>query len=53
VEGLRGIAGVRLYRCDSLRDHISTVVVNVAGLDPGDAGLRLDVKHDIATRTGL
>ena len=53
VEGLRGIAGVRLYCCDSLRDHISTVAVNVAGLDPGDAGLRLDVKHDIATRTGL
>jgi selenocysteine lyase/cysteine desulfurase len=53
VEGLRGIAGVRLYCCDNLRDHISTVAVNVAGLDPGDAGLRLDVKHDIATRTGL
>ena len=25
----------------------------VAIVDPGDAGLRLDVKHDIATRTGL
>lgn len=53
VEGLRGIAGVRLYCCDNLRDHISTVAANVAGLDPGDAGLRLDVKHNIATRTGL
>ena len=53
VDGLRGIAGVRLYCCDSLRDHISTVSVNVAGLDPGDAGLRLDVNHNIATRTGL
>ncbi len=53
VDGLRTIPGVRLYCCESLRDHISTVAVNVAGLDPGDAGLRLDVKHDIATRTGL
>jgi cysteine desulfurase / selenocysteine lyase len=53
VEGLRAIRGVRLYCCDSLRDHISTVAVNVTGLDPGDAGLRLDVKHNIATRTGL
>jgi selenocysteine lyase/cysteine desulfurase len=53
VDGLRGVAGVRLYCCDSLRDHLSTVAVNVAGLDPGDAGLRLDVKHNIATRTGL
>jgi cysteine desulfurase/selenocysteine lyase len=53
VAGLRAIPGVRLYCCDSLRDHISTVSANVVGLDPGDAGLRLDVKHDIATRTGL
>jgi cysteine desulfurase family protein len=53
VAGLRGIAGVRLYCCESLREHISTVSANVIGLDPGDAGLRLDVKHNIATRTGL
>lgn len=53
VEGLRAIPTVRLYCCDSLRDHISTVSANVEGLDAGDAGLRLDVKHNIATRTGL
>jgi cysteine desulfurase family protein len=53
VAGLRATPGVRLYCCDSLRDHISTVAANVVGLDPGDAGLRLDVKHNIATRTGL
>lgn len=53
VDGLRAIPGVRLHCCDSLRNHISTVAVNVTGLDPGDAGLRLDVKHNIATRTGL
>jgi len=53
VDGLRSIAGVRLYCCDSMNDHISTVSANVVGLDPGDAGLRLDVKHNIAIRTGL
>ncbi|MCC7461768.1 MAG: aminotransferase class V-fold PLP-dependent enzyme [Gammaproteobacteria bacterium] len=53
VAGLRGIDGVRLYCCEDLRDHISTVSMNVAGLDPADTGLRLDVKHNIATRTGL
>jgi cysteine desulfurase family protein len=53
VDGLHAIPGVRVYCCDSLRNHVSTVSANVEGLDPGDAGLRLDVKHNIATRTGL
>ena len=53
VDGLSAIPDVRLYCCGSLRDHISTVAVNVGELDAGDAGIRLDVKHNIATRTGL
>ena len=53
VEGVREIPAVRLYCCDSLKDHISTISLNVGDLDAADAGLRLDVKHDIATRTGL
>ena len=53
VEGVREIAGVRLYCCDSLTDHMSTISLNVGDLEAADAGLRLDVKHDIATRTGL
>lgn len=53
VEGVRDIAGVRLYCCDSLENHMSTISLNIGGLEAADAGLRLDVKHDIATRTGL
>ena len=53
VDGVREIPAVQLYCCDSLKDHISTISLNVGDLDAADAGLRLDVKHDIATRTGL
>jgi cysteine desulfurase family protein len=53
VEGVREISGVRLYCCDSLKNHMSTISLNVGDLDAADVGLRLDVKHDIATRTGL
>jgi cysteine desulfurase/selenocysteine lyase len=53
VDGLRAIPHVQLYCCDSLRGHISTLSMNIDGLEADDAGLRLDVKHNIATRTGL
>ncbi|MBU6445362.1 MAG: aminotransferase class V-fold PLP-dependent enzyme [Alphaproteobacteria bacterium] len=53
VDGVREIPGVQLYCCDNLENHLSTISLNVGELDAGDAGLRLDVKHDIATRTGL
>jgi cysteine desulfurase family protein len=53
VEGLRAIDGVRLYCCDSLENHLSTVLMNVNGVDPADVGIMLDVDHNIATRTGL
>ena len=53
VEGVREIPGVRLYCCDSLQNHLSTISLNVADLEAADTGLRLDVKHNIATRTGL
>jgi len=53
VEGLRAIDGVRLYCCDNLQNHLSTVLMNVKGVDPGDVGIMLDVDHNIATRTGL
>jgi len=53
VDGLTAIPDVRVYCCDSLQHHISTLSVNVRDLDAADAGLRLDVKHNIATRTGL
>ena len=53
VEGLRQIERVQLYGCDNLDNHLSTVTMNVEGLEAGDVGIMLDVDHDIATRTGL
>ena len=53
VDGLRQIEGVQLYCCDKLQNHLSTVLMNIEGADPGDVGVMLDVDHNIATRTGL
>jgi cysteine desulfurase / selenocysteine lyase len=53
VDGLRQIEQVRLYCCDKLDNHLSTVTLNVEGLEAGDVGIMLDVDHNIATRTGL
>lgn len=53
VEGFREIEGVRMYCCDSLENHLSTVTMNIEGIDAGDVGVMLDVDHNIATRTGL
>jgi cysteine desulfurase / selenocysteine lyase len=53
VSGLRAIDGVRLYCCDGLKNHLSTVTVNIEGLEAGDVGTMLDVDHNVATRTGL
>lgn len=53
VDGFRKIEGVTMYCCDSLENHLSTLTVNVDGLEAGDVGIMLDVDFDIATRTGL
>jgi cysteine desulfurase family protein len=53
VDGFRQIDGVQLYCCDSLKNHLSTILMNLKGVDPGDVGVMLDVDHNIATRTGL
>src|SRR5271165_2090199 len=53
VEALRQIEGVKLYCCDNLENHLSTILMNIEGMDPGDVGVMLDVDHNIATRTGL
>jgi len=53
VDGLRVIEGVRLYCSDSLKNHLSTVSMNIEGLEAGDVGTMLDVDHNVATRTGL
>jgi cysteine desulfurase / selenocysteine lyase len=53
IEGLRRIEGVRFYCCDHLEDHLSTFTINIEGMEGGEVGERLDIKHNIATRTGL
>ena len=53
VAGLKEIDRVSVYCCDSLENHLSTVTVNVEGIDAGDVGIMLDVEFNIATRTGL
>ena len=53
VDGFRKIDGVELYSCDSLENHLPTLLMNLEGVDPGDIGVMLDVDHNIATRTGL
>ncbi|MGO9085746.1 MAG: aminotransferase class V-fold PLP-dependent enzyme [Terriglobales bacterium] len=53
VDGLCRVEGVKLYCCDSLDDHLSTILMNLEGVAPGDVGIMLDVDHNIATRTGL
>jgi cysteine desulfurase family protein len=53
VQGLREIEGVSLYCCDRLENHLSTVTINIDGLEAREVGTMLDVDYDIATRTGL
>jgi len=53
VDGFKQIDGVIVYCCDSMENHLSTVTINVEGIEAGDVGIMLDVDHNIATRTGL
>jgi len=53
VDGFGDIEGVTVYCCDDLENHLSTVSVNVEGMDAGNVGIMLDVDFNIATRTGL
>lgn len=53
VDGLCEIDGILLYCCERLQNHLSTVSVNLEGVDAADVGVMLDVDHSIATRTGL
>lgn len=53
LDGIREIDGVVVYCCKNLENHLSTMTINVNGLEAGDVGVMLDVDFDIATRTGL
>jgi cysteine desulfurase/selenocysteine lyase len=53
VEGFRQIDGIKIYCCDKMENHLSTITINLEGMDPKDVGIMLDVDHNIAVRTGL
>jgi cysteine desulfurase family protein len=53
LKGFREIEGVIIYGCDNMKDHLSTVSINIEGWEAGDVGIMLDVDYNIATRTGL
>jgi cysteine desulfurase family protein len=53
VNGLQQIKGVRIYCWDNPDNHLSTVTINIDGIEAGDVGIMLDVDHNVATRTGL
>jgi cysteine desulfurase/selenocysteine lyase len=52
-DGLAEIDGVRLYCADLEHAHLPVFVFNIDGLPADQAGIFLDVEHDIITRTGL
>lgn len=53
VDGIKDIDDVVLYMCDDLENHLSTISMNIKGLEAMNTGTILDVDHNIATRTGL
>jgi cysteine desulfurase / selenocysteine lyase len=53
VDGLREIAGVRLYCCEDLNNHLPTLSMNIDGVEASHVGRMLATEHKIATRTGL
>jgi len=53
VDGIKDVDGVIMDYCDSLENHLSTISVNVEGIEAMNTGIMLDVDWDIATRTGL
>jgi len=52
-KGLFEIPGVHVYGAISKNRHVPLLSFNMAGINPGDAGMILDGDFDIAVRTGL
>jgi cysteine desulfurase family protein len=53
IEGLLDIQGVTVYGGRDARRQIATISFNIAGMEPSEAGLRLDGEYDILCRVGL
>ncbi|MBN1308181.1 MAG: aminotransferase class V-fold PLP-dependent enzyme [Chitinispirillaceae bacterium] len=53
IEGLRAIPGVTLYGEADARRRVPVVSFNVEGVDPSEAGMRLDEEFSLMCRVGL
>jgi len=53
IAGFKAIDGVTIYNADSLKNHLSTLLINIEGIDPSNVGIKLDIDHEIGVRTGL
>ena len=51
--GLAATEGVTLHGTTSLENRLPVLSFTLAGRDPADVGMLLDVEHNIAARTGL
>ena len=52
-DGVAGSTHVEVYCAGSLNDHVAVLTLNVAGVNPEDAGAILDADFNIAVRVGL
>jgi len=53
LDGLRSVPGVTVYGALDAELRTATVSFNIAGMEPSDAGLRLDEEYGIMCRVGL
>lgn len=53
IEGFKAIKGVNTYCYESTENRLPTLLINIDGIDPGNVGIKLDIDHGIAVRTGL
>ena len=53
LDGVRGLAHVRLLGIDGLEGRVPTVALDFTGMDNGDVAGRLSREFGIATRSGL
>jgi len=53
IDGLRAIPGLTVYGTLDAERQTATVSFNIAGMEPSEAGLRLDDEYGIMCRVGL
>ena len=53
VNGLREVDGTILYCAENFDQHVPVLSVNIEGMTANNVGTLLDVKFNVATRTGL